>query len=226
MRNLILILSLLLPSLSSFSQWRVGVTVGPDFNNYQVDNQYQYDWSYSTRIGLIAGIAGQYAFSDWFAVRAEVDYTHKNYRQHRNYPVSANNYYYRNDYIQVPALASFSFGGHRVRGIVNAGVYAGYWFHSSVSGSQGISGIAYPLDERVEFNNERDNRVCFGYVGGLGLEYRFTQNITGQIEARCYYDVTSQVRQYQHISDHRYNTTLGIHLTAFYTIPTKAPSDR
>ena len=218
MRHLILILSIL-SSVASFAQWRVGLTVGPDFNQYSVDNQYQYDWSYSTRIGLMAGVTAQYAFSDWLAVRAEADYIHKNHRQHRSSPIGANSYYYRNDYVQVPLMASFSFGGERLRGFTNAGIYAGYWFHSSVSGSQAMSGVAYQIDQHVEFNKELDNRFCFGYVGGIGMEYRFSPKIVGQVEARCYYDVTSQVSQYQNVKDHRYNTTLGIHLTAFYIIP-------
>ena len=66
------------------------------------------------------GLTGQYNFNDWLGLRANVTYTQKNYRFTR-VDLSQMDYLHRNDYLLVPVLASFRFGGANVKGFANAG---------------------------------------------------------------------------------------------------------
>ena len=43
-------------------------------------------------------------------------------------------YKYVNNYLQLPVMGSFSFGGQKVRGFFNAGIYGGYWLNSKPQG--------------------------------------------------------------------------------------------
>jgi opacity protein-like surface antigen len=115
-------------------------------------------------------------------------------------------------------MASFNFGGQKLRGFCNLGVYGGYWLSSHIDGVQAgyIDGIAYPLDTKVEFMSERDNRWDCGLAGGLGLEYRFDCHWIMQAEARCYYSTTSTVKDYQQKRQTRYNTTIGLQAGVAY----------
>ena len=61
------------------AQWRIGVTGGVAFNHPTIDKQYMTDLVYKDRCGLSFGLMGQYDFNDWLGVRAELDWTQKNY---------------------------------------------------------------------------------------------------------------------------------------------------
>ena len=109
-------------------------------------------------------------------------------------------------------MAQFSFGGQKVRGFANIGVYAGCWVDSHLKGTQHnlLSGVTESLDEPYAFYNKRDQRADFGLAGGVGIEYRFLEHWALQVEGRCYYSFISTVKQYMNIKDYRYNTTIGI----------------
>lgn len=196
--------------------WRIGVLVGYTSNAYKMSNHYQSDWQDESRGGFTVGITGQYDVNDWLGIRSEVQLTQKNYQRHRF--LMTNRYGYTNSYLQVPIMANFTFGGKTVRGFVNAGIYGGYWMTSTVQvHSQNI--MTYKnedINQNDLIDTRRDNRLVFGYVGGAGVEYRFAPNWSAQLEVRYYYDVTSQVKQYQQIQDHRYNSTLAIQASASY----------
>lgn len=198
-------------------RWKIGVAIGYTSNSYSMNNSYQSDWQQSRRGGIAAGLTGQYNFADWFGLRMDVQWMQKNYRNSRVLVV--NEYNYTNDYIQVPLVADFSFGGSKLRGFFDAGVYGGYWLASRVKGmgTNYFSGeIVVPISQSGMINSKRDNRMVFGYVGGVGLEYRFHPRWSCQLECRYFYDVTSQVKQYQDIKDYRYNGTLVLQAGAAY----------
>lgn len=202
---------------SAESKWKLGVTVGYTNNTYSMDNSYQSDWQQSSRGGISVGLTGQYNVVDWFGVRMDLQWMQKNYRNSR--ALQVDEYNYTNDYIQIPLMADFSFGGKKLRGFFDAGVYGGYWLSSRVKGmgTNGLNNVtAEPISQSGMINSKRDNRMVFGYVGGMGLEYRFSPHWSCQLECRYYYDVTSQVKQYQDIKDYRYNGTLVLQAAAAY----------
>lgn len=199
------------------NKWKVGVTVGYTNNSYSMNNSYQSDWQQSSRGGVAVGLTGQYNVVDWFGVRMDMQWMQRNYRNSRTLQVDE--YNYTNDYLQIPLVADFSFGGKKLRGFVDAGIYGGCWLSSRVTG-MGTNVLnnesAEPISQSGLINSKRDNRMVFGYVGGLGLEYRITPQWSCQLECRYYYDATSQVKQYQYIKDYRYNGTLVLQAGAAY----------
>ena len=199
------------------AQWRAGVTIGGDYNHYSIDKHYMTDWDFEGKWGLTIGATGQYNFNDWLAVRADLNWTQKNHRQYRHL-LPNTDCDTRNDYLQLPVMASFSFGGKQVRGFMNLGVYGGYWLSSRFKGNyfDYFSSETFDIDEKVEFNNERDQRWDAGLVGGIGVEYAFAKHWAAQVEARCYYSTTSIQKDYMQIKDPKYNTTIGLQAAIYY----------
>lgn len=217
MKRLITFIALVLPSLA-FAQWRVGVNGGATYNHSTISKHYMTDYQWKDRWGVTLGVMGQYDVNDWLGVRAELDWTQKNYRLTRQI-LSNLDYKYVNNYLQLPVMASFSFGGKQLRGFCNAGVYGGYWLTSGREGTDfnNSSEKAYEFSEDIKFNSERDQRFDFGFVGGIGLEYRFCQRWAAQVEMRYYYSTVSTQKDYMRLSDPRYNSTLGVQAGLWYS---------
>ena len=209
-------LALMLPVVA-FGQWRVGVNGGAVMNHFIIDKQYQVDYVFNDRWGGTLGVMGQYDFADWVGVRAELDWIQKNYRQERaNRRIC--DYKYVNNYLQLPVMGTFSFGGKTVRGFCNVGIYGGYWLNSSRKGFDGniLTGIPYGFSEKIDFYDERDQRWDFGFVGGAGVEYRFASHWAAQAELRYYYSTVSTVKVQEVMKDYRYNSTLALQLGLWY----------
>lgn len=201
----------------AFAQWRVGVNGGADMNHFIIDKQYQTDYTFKDRWGGTLGVMGQYDITDWVGIRAELDWVQKNYRQTREYNKVCD-YKYVNNYLQLPVMGSFSFGGQKVRGFCNSGIYGGYWLNSNRKGfdSNSLTESVYEFTEKVEFYDERDQRWDFGFVGGAGVEYRFTSHWAAQAELRYYYSTVSTVKTKDIVKDYRYNSTLVLQLGVWY----------
>ena len=216
MKKTLTMLALMLPMLA-FAQWRVGVNGGADLNHFIIDKQYQNDYVFKDRWGVTMGVMGQYDVADWAGVRVELDWTQKNYRQKRE-NLEICDYKYVNNYLQLPVMGSFSFGGQQVRGFVNLGVYGGYWLNSNRKGYDTNSTTAdvYDFTEKVEFYDERDRRWDFGFVGGGGVEYRFASHWAAQVELRYYYSTVSTVKVHDLMKDYRYHSTLALQAGIWY----------
>ena len=219
MRNRLLLLGMafLLP-LTLQAQWRVGATAGAGYNLFSMDKQYLADYQIGGRWGTTAGVSVQYDINDWLGVRANLNWTQKNYRKYR-IVLYEMDYMYQNDYLQLPVMASFYVGGgKRLRGIFNLGVYAGYWLDSYRKGSDlnSFDGYMTYFHEKITFNAESDQRLDFGLLGGAGVEYRIATHWSLQAEACCYYSTVSTTRQYMRVKDYRYNTTIAAQLGVFY----------
>lgn len=202
-------------SLVVNAQWRIGGTVGATYNLYSRHNHYMSDWHYQGAWGRVRnvyfgslGIMGQYDVNDWLGIRADLNWTMKNHRQYRT--MISKDYETQNSYIQLPVMASFSFGGQKLRGFINAGFYTGYWLVSEDYGTVNNNKYIYTND----FEGKRDQRIDFGCVGGVGLEWRFkikNKDWAWQIlETRLYYSTKSIQKDYMKIKDPRYNTTIAL----------------
>jgi len=200
------------------AQWRVGATGGATYNWYNLDRQYQNDFRYDGAWGWSAAVFTQYNFFDWLGLRAEIEASERNYRFRRTGIYEGTNYVTHNTYLQVPVMANFSFGGQKVRGFVNAGVYAGCWLAGRYKGTtfDMLIGETEPVDAPYIFQDKKDQRGDFGLAGGIGIEYRFLEHWAIHAEGRCYYSFISTVKPYMAIRDYRYNTTLGVNLGLAY----------
>lgn len=217
MRKLLTIVALL-TAMTAQAQWRVGVVGGADYNVYRMDQQYMTDFKVDGRWGATLGVTGQYDVNEWLGVRAELDWTQKNYRRSR-VVYSDIDYKYTNNYLQLPLMASFSFGAERLRGFCNVGVYGGYWLSSHRKGTDinfFDNDKVFSFDEKVDFYDKRDQRWDCGLMGGVGIEYRLAEHWAAQAEARYYYSTTSATKQYMRIADYRYNSTTALQLAINY----------
>ena len=217
-KNLLALLAMMCVTTAS-AQWRLGVTAGADYNVYNMDLQYMSDYKLDGRWGATLGITGQYDVNSWLGVRADLNWSQKNYRQYR-VVYSDVDYKYRNDYLRLPVMASFNFGGKRLRGFCHLGVYGGYWLSSHRNGTDynHFAAKTTRFDEKVEFNSSRDQRWDCGLVGGVGMEYHFAKKWVAQAEVRYYYSTTSATKQYMRNADYRYNSTTAIQLGINYIL--------
>ena len=203
-----------LSPLHAEGEWRLGINGGATWNHYSIDKQYQTDYRYPSQWGGTAGIYTQYNFFDWLGLRAGAYFAQRNYKHTRVQYENMLNMRYENNYLLFPVTVNFSFGGQKVRGFVDAGVYGGAWLNYRCVGTDGnyvgMSG-SYQFDEQVSLNPKKDERGDFGFTGGVGIEYRFHPHWAAQIEATCYYSVISATKQYmEHVKDYRYHTTIGL----------------
>lgn len=208
-----LIISILTFSLVANAQWRIGVIGGADYNIYTIDKHYMVDWHYQGAWGGTFGIMGQYDFNDWFGVRAEVDYTMKNHREYRTGLLANTDYVVDNHYVQLPLMANFRFGGEKLKGFLNLGVYGGYWAVKWLNGS--INSVDLNITESFswlneKFDSEKDQRIDVGFAGGVGIEFRLNKLFSGQLEGRTYYSTRSIQKDYMKIKDPKYNTTFAL----------------
>lgn len=213
-----LLAAALLMPLAAQAQWRVGTYMGATYNDFSMDKQYMSDFQIDGRWGTAMGVFGQYNINEWLGVRADLNLMQKNHRQHRS-ALKAVDYRFRNTYLQLPLMASFSFGGRELRGFCNLGVYGGYWLDEWLDGTDYYyyTNSSVPVAESMSFNAERDQRWDFGFIGGVGMEYMFAHNWSVRTEVNCYYSIVSTTKQYMRVKDYRYNTTALIQLGIVYS---------
>lgn len=210
---------LLLVAAPSRAQLRLGAALGGAWNHYTIDTHYMEDWHYQSWWGGTAGISAQYGFNDWLAVRSDLVWTQKNHRQRRSGVLAGTDFTTVNDYVQIPVLASMSFGGKTVRGFMNVGAYGAYWAASRLEGNIAVilfDSDLFPVDGPVEFNSERDQRLDLGAAGGAGVECRFSRHWAVQMEGRLYYSCLSSQKDYMRIKDPKYNTTVCLQAAVYY----------
>ncbi len=211
----IMIAAIMMLPMGSLAQWRAGLNFGGDYNFYTRDVHYLSDVHYEGHEGFTLGASVQYDFLDWLGVRADINIMEKNHLEKRKLvPID---YRIDNSYLQVPVMASFSFGGRKLRGFMNLGFYGGYWMNSRLNGKEydTQSGTGYEMEMDMSFSDTRDQRWDFGLVAGAGVEYRFATHWAAQMELRHYYSTISTTKDYMRYKDPRYNSTtaftVGVH---------------
>ena len=169
------------------AQLSVGIEGGYNKNYLVTNNANRAFTNYQPLSGFTIGIPLQYKINEWFAIAADPVFIQKNYSQQRSVffdGVYQDNY---NSYIQLPLMGHFMFGGKRLKGFLNAGIYGGYWLSGKVKGkTPNILDIAddetasnsiydyehpYSYNEKYNFDGRKDNRLDAGWIGGLGLGY-------------------------------------------------------
>ena len=172
------------------AQWSVGIMAGYDYNSYSMAKGYAYDYRYGGMGGLEVTVPVQYNFLDWLGVRADISYVQKGHTMHRTGIYEGLWTNTRDHYLHIPLMVSFSFGGERVRGWVDAGGYVGGWLASWQKGideypigskpdQEGAFKYyqderGYHFDEKVEFLDKRDQRFDAGLTGLAGVGWKVT----------------------------------------------------
>ena len=216
MKKILLLALATLATLQAAAQWRIGANVGGSYNHYVIDKHYFDDYQYKDRWGVGFGLMGQYDILDWLGVRAELDYVQKNHQVQRT--LREVDYSVTNTYLQLPVMASFGFGGQKLRGFCHVGAYGGYWLNSRMKGVvyNNLSEKTSDVDQKIPFDSERDQRWDFGFLGGIGMEYRFASHWAAQAEMRYYYSMVSTQKDYMRVKDPKYNSTLALQAGVCY----------
>lgn len=215
------------------AQWRVGVQAGYTHNSLATESGYFYDRRYVGLGGFSAGIPVQYEFFDWLAVQAELSYVQKNYGMRRSGYYKELHEDMTNHYLSVPLFARFSFGTERIRGFLDAGVYAGGWLAARRKGvtfsqfsekleesHQGIGNEVglYAYDEKYPFDSRRDNRFEGGALLGVGLEYKLSPVVALQAECRYNHSLSDMQKDYMIDRVPRYHNTFLFQVGVLVTL--------
>ncbi len=90
-------------------------------------------------------------------------------------------------------MASFSFGGKKLRGYANIGGYAGIWTSKDVKYqiNASISGADTNTEYGMSGFSDADRKFDAGLVGGLGVSYNFFSNLEAFAESMIYYGLTN-----------------------------------
>lgn len=225
-----LLLTVLLAACTSFAQISVGLEAGWN-KNYLVTNNANRAFTYYRPVSSFTiGIPVQFKVYDWFAIAADPSLIQKNYRVQRGDFYTGIYQDNTNNYLQLPLMGHFTFGGKRFNGFLNAGVYGAWWMNGMVRGTlanilnqvenagsgSSISNYnqSFIYKEAYRFNSIRDNRFEFGWVAGIGLEYQLRDRIKIFGEGRLLYSFTDQQKNYSINQVPRYNTTVGLNAGA------------
>jgi hypothetical protein len=196
-------------------------------SNYLITNISNLSFTrYEARGGYMVAVPVLYTFNSWFGLASAPGLVQKNYTYSRSGFFEGIREAHTNTYLQVPLQARFSFGGKKLRGFVDLGVYGAYWAWGRVSGSEpnildpgtqtynsanpnGIYDIInrHDFNQPYEFNSVRDNRFEFGGILGLGLRYEFDSGFMLFAEGRKMQAITDQQKQYMINQVPRYNSS-------------------
>jgi hypothetical protein len=220
-------------SVTVHAQLSIGLQGGYD-KNYLYTNISNLDLTtYKPAGGFTVGIPVQYQVADWFALQTGVDFVRKSYSVERSSFFDGVYQTNTNSYIQVPVIAHFMFGGEKIKGFLNLGMYGGYWAMARVKGA--IPNILNPVDsvtasdnfydynnaynynEKYSFDSKKDNRLEFGWLAGVGMSYQLNDNYSLFIEGRYYQSVTDQQKKYMINQVPRYNQTYGISVGCMFS---------
>ena len=211
---------------TSIAQLSVGIEGGYNKNYLVTNNANRSFTNYMPMNGFNIGIPIQYQIADWFAVEADPIYVEKNYSQQRSAFFVGVYQENKNSYVQLPLMGHFMFGGKKLKGFLNTGVYGGYWLTANVNGvmpnildinDSKNSGTtiydyenSYSYNEKYTFDKRKDNRIDAGWIGGLGLSYEINDRYQVFTEGRLLYSFTDQQKKYMVDQIPRYNTTYGL----------------
>ncbi|MEV4882198.1 PorT family protein [Chitinophaga ginsengisegetis] len=236
-RKLCLFVALFLCAYGAHAQFEVGISGGYNRNYLHTSTGYRAFTKYDDLGGFVVGIPIQYHFNDWFAIEADPSYIQKNYEQSRDHFFEGIYQKNTNSYIQLPLMAHFSFGGSKLRGFFNAGGYAAYWMSGRIKGAMANVfddgpeipdneqvydylqfNQAYKYDEKYTFDSRRDRRIELGLLAGAGIEYRLQQKYRFFVEARYYYGLSDQQKNYMINQIPRYNDTYVLQAGCMFNI--------
>ncbi|HEX4851109.1 MAG TPA: porin family protein, partial [Puia sp.] len=199
---------------------------------------------YTPSYGAQFSIPVSYEFKDWLSVQSGVSYVQKNYGIVRTGFFEGIHQDNKNNYIQVPLMAHFSFGGKKLRGFLNLGGYGAYWASGTVQGTepnilnpvdssfttsqQPANDFAlnkpYSFNEKYSFDSRKDRRWEWGVLAGVGISYQVSPWVQVYMEGRYVQSLTDQQKNYMINQVGRYNQTFSVIAGAL--VPVKIFSKR
>jgi len=221
-RKLSFLLFLFSLSYGLQAQWSLGVETGITRNTVITSASNLSFTTYKPVTGYAVGLPVRYEFNNWFSIQADPNITQKGYVYDRTGPYSGYFEEFKNTYLQLPVMAQFRFGGQKLKGFMNMGVFGGYWSGSHINGNL-LNALnynpnstttskeqSYHFSEKGTFDKTRDNRMEMGMVVGAGFSYQLTPLYQVFVEGRYMPSFTDLQKQYMHNQVARYNLTYRI----------------
>ena len=198
-----------------------GIEGGYSYNMLNTSTGYRLYTSYENRAGFLIGVPVLVHFSKQFALGSGLRYVQKNYRYQRTLLGEHLLYSdFTNGFLQVPLFLDFSLGKNNWRIFFDIGATLGFWLRSSRKGEwMGFSENPYDPDyiqieqfnERIKFDNRRDNRFESALFAGVGFRYTL-KSFTPFISAQLHYGLTDLQKNYMLNQVSRYNNTITVQM--------------
>ncbi|MCC7244729.1 MAG: PorT family protein [Saprospiraceae bacterium] len=124
-----------------------------------------------------------------FAIQAEANYTAKGGRQEFSGDLLGISVSFKSDiivnYLDIPVLAKYSFGGESAQGYVLAGPNFSYAFSGKVKSesTNSVTGTEKTTDD-INFKDDEYNRTDLGFNLGLGAQFGLSDNMRLFADAR------------------------------------------
>ncbi|KIO76691.1 hypothetical protein TH53_13525 [Pedobacter lusitanus] len=234
---LLLFLCMIAGTLTLHAQWSVGLEAGYNKNYIFTNTGFRAFTAYKPMEGFNIGIPVKYTLNNWFAVQADPQFIRKSYKMERSGFFEGVYQKNTNNYIQLPLMAHFIFGGQKIKGFFNLGGYAGYWSSSHIKGTQ-LDPFSksnelpddfqskrlldfepgYNYDEKYEFDKRKDRRIELGLLAGAGVSYQLKPRYELFAEGRYYRALTDQQKSYMLNQIPRYNDTFTIQVGCMYRL--------
>lgn len=218
---------------STLAQLSVGMTGGYTKSYLYTNAGYRVSTQYEPSTGFSIGIPVRYSVNRWLAFQAEPQFIQKNYQLSRTgfyegiYQISTN------QYLQLPVMSHFAFGGSQLKGFLNLGGYAAYWAASRIEGvtpnidnqtgdEWAVSRLLelYPaqyFNESYVFDGRKDRRLEIGWLVGAGLSYQAAR-YNFFAEGRYYQALSDQQNKYMLNQIPRYNQSYVLQIGCLYQL--------
>jgi len=201
-----------------FPRWYAGISAGYTNNGLYTNEHNRAFTEYERGHGFEVSASGRYRFTEWFALQGEIQFIQKDYVLKRTEQFDRVQSEITNSFINFPIMTQFSFGNQTLRGFLNTGGFIGVWVDSRRKGT--ALGLLvdpydpdkvtyYDYDEKVTFDDRRDNLFDAGLLLGAGIQYSF-KPVTVFLEGRFNYGLTDLQKDYMYEKVPRINDTFII----------------
>jgi len=217
---------LFLTTQISHAQVQIGIQCGLSVPNLSGGNN-EVSEGYSSRLAPNFGITAEFGITDNFSIQPEINFDGQGGQRNGLQPVTnlppeipspPTGYFYASfknmsilNYIEIPVLAKYTFGGFGLRFDVNAGPYIGFLLNATekTSGTSSIyidkngtpltmqdsTGASFPVPPQ-SFDASTDvtssiHKVNYGIAGGVGIMVPVTSRGSVSLDVRGLYGLTN-----------------------------------
>lgn len=215
------------------SQFFIGFEIGITQNHLNTYIKNRVFTNNKNGVGYSFGFPLQYRINSWLSINSNLNFSEKKYSWVRTGTFRGVYQIFANNYIQLPLLANMSYGNKKIQGFINAGGYVGYWMYGRVKGtvpdifnitdSTNASGQTLQsfglstYNQKYTFNSNIDNRIEFGWVVGLGMNYKLANSYSFFTEIIYYQALTDQQKKYTINQIPQHNQTFIFSIGVLYS---------
>jgi opacity protein-like surface antigen len=227
----------LLLSLIAGAQLQISASGGVSVNHLQTDVSALSQTAIHGKTGYLVGVGLLAPVGHLFSISTGAAVLQKNYSLDRTGIYQGLYQSFRNDYLQVPVSARYTFRSGRWEVFGEAGVYIAYWLSGSIRGTTpDIYGATDSVhadgtvtetfqvrkyDEKYRFDAGRDKRFEFGWVAGMGISFAVSSRYALCFQYSYY---RSQTDRYKGSTNSAYNDTQSFALGGRITLGRQSKS--